>query len=92
MKAVEFYDDFISFVTKGRTRANRGGQGDLAGIGYVARLDHGPMDGAKKSIPHGLRHHRQVHVEESGFAFVDAFTEIGVRLIGCAEQNGLGLG
>jgi hypothetical protein len=33
-----------------------------------------------------------MHVEESGSSFIDALTQVGIRLVRGAEQHGVGLG
>ncbi len=92
MEAVQLDDDFVGDAAVGGGGADGGCQDDFTGVGDVAGLDDGPMDRAEKAVADGLREHREVHVEEAGAAFVDAFAEVGVILVRRAEEDGVGFG
>src|SRR5208283_1034543 len=90
MFAIQFDEHTLRLAAKGWSSADRRGQDNSAARGHVAGLDNRPIDRPEESIADGLRHHRQVHVEESRIAGIDTGAQVRVRLIGCAEADGIG--
>jgi hypothetical protein len=90
--AVELDDHLVRDGAEGRRRADRGGEHDLAAGKHVAGLDHRELHLAEEAVAHGLRQHRQVHVEELHLAGVDLLPQVRIGLVGRAEEHRVGLG
>jgi len=91
MFAIQFDKHTLRLTAEGRSSADRRGQDNSAARGHVASLDNRPFNRPEESIADGLRHHRQVHVEESRVAGIDTSAQVRVRLIGRAEADGIGV-
>ena len=92
MAVVQLDDDLLGLVAKGRRATHRGCEHDAAARGQVAGLHHGPMHRPQEAVAGGLRHQRQVHVEEARLAGVDARAQSRVGLVRRAKADGVGLG
>ncbi len=92
MLRVQLDDDLVGLLAECGRRADRGGQHDAAARRDVGCFHHGPVHGTQEAVAHGLRQHRQVHVEEARLAGVDALAQDGVGLVRRAETDRLGLG
>ena len=83
---------FLGAAEKRRRGAHRGAEHDAAARGDVAGFHHRPIHRAQEAIANDLRQHRKVHVDEARLPVVDRRAQGGIRLIGRAEADGVGLG
>src|SRR6516225_1741644 len=92
MTAVQFDYDLVGHTAERWAGADRGGEHESAACGHVAGFDDRPMDGTQMAIADGLRHHRQVQIEELHLAFVDERAQFGLGLVGGAEADSISAG
>jgi len=89
---VDFQDHLVGLVQPGLVVAHRGGRDQAAVFQDARDLDHRHVELAEEAEPHVLRHVREVDVDVSHLAVVDARAAGRVRLVGQAHVHAADLG